>query len=174
MKALSGSKLFGLTFVLITLLILETTLYSDAFGQKYKNKYDMVLLSQNYNSKAFADEIVGVILNNGTATAKSVEISAIFYDDDGGVIGHESAGTHPSSIGSGDTSNFTIQIMDEAIKSNATSYDFALKWQDEHSFGYFMKAPGGEIEEDSDGEDSDGEDSDGEDSDGEDSDGEEN
>ncbi|HET6589495.1 MAG TPA: FxLYD domain-containing protein [Candidatus Nitrosocosmicus sp.] len=158
MRALSRSKTFGLIFIMTSILILESTLYYDVFGQENKNKYDIVLLSQNYNINALADEIVGTILNNGTSTAKYVEVSAIFYDDDGKVIGHESDGTSPSSISSGDISDFTLQITDEAIKSNATSYDFTLKWQDEHSFGYFMKVTGGEIGDDGDGDDGDGDD----------------
>ncbi len=103
MKALSNIEIFGLSFVLITLLVLEISLHSDAFGQENKTKYDMVLLSQNYNSKGFANEIVGEILNNGTDIAKSVEISAIFYNDSG-IIGYESSRPDPSTINSGDRS----------------------------------------------------------------------
>ena len=146
MKGWSNIGIFGLLFVLITISVLEVSFHSDAFSQENKKKYDMVLLSQNYNSKAPADEIVGVILNNGTATARSVEISAIFFDDRGRTVGHESGGTSPSTISPGDRSDFTLQILDEAIKSNATSYDFTVKWQDEQSFGYFTKSTGGEIE----------------------------
>ena len=97
MKALSNIEIFGLSFVLITILVLGINLHSDAFGQENKTKYDMVLLSQNYNSKVFADEIVGEILNNGTDIAKSVEISAIFYNDSG-IVGYESSRLDPTTI----------------------------------------------------------------------------
>jgi len=160
MKAMSINEIFGLSFVMITILVLGINLHSDAFSQENKKKYDMVLLSQNYNSKAPADEIVGVILNNGTATARSVEISAIFFDDRGRTVGHESGGTSPSTISPGDKSEFALQILDEAIKSNGTSYDFTVKWQDEHSFSYFTKSTGGEIADNSEGNDADGDDGD--------------
>ena len=160
MKAWSNIGIFGLSFVLITISVLDVSFHSDAFSQENKKKYDMVLLSQNYNSKAFADEIVGVILNNGTATARSVEISAIFFDDQGRTVGHESGGTSPTTIGPGDNSDFALQILDEAIKSNATDYDFTVKWQDEQSFSYFTKSTGGEITDNSGGIDADGDDGD--------------
>jgi hypothetical protein len=66
------------------LLVLDTSLfYARAFGQGFKNnntkKYDMVLLNQRYSSEgSFIDEILGSMLNNGTAITKAVEITAIF------------------------------------------------------------------------------------------------
>ncbi len=168
MKALSNIEILGFSFVLMTILVLEISLHSDAFGQENKKKYDMVLLSQNYNSKGFADEIVGEILNNGTDTAKSVEISATFYNDSG-IIGSESSRLNPTTINSGDRSVFTLQLIDEAIKSNAERYEFTIKWQDEHSSDYFARLTGGEIAENSGGDDSGGDDSGGDDSGGDDS-----
>ena len=166
MKALSNIEIFGLSFVLITILVLEISLHSDAFSQENKKKYDMVLLSQNYNNKGFVDEIVGEILNNGTDIAKSVEISAAFYNDSG-IIGSESSRLDPTTINPGDRSVFTLQLVDEVIKSNADRYEFAIKWQDEHSIDYFARLTGGEMVENSGGDDSGGDDSGGDDSGGE-------
>ena len=168
MKALSNIKIFGLSFVLITILVLGISLPDDAFGQENKKKYDMVLLSQNYTSKGFADEIVGEILNNGTDIAKSVEISAVFYNDSG-IIGSESSRLDPTTINSGDRSMFTLQVVDEVIKSDPERYEFTIKWQDENSIGYFASLTGGEIPENSGGDDSGGDDSGGDDSGGDDS-----
>ncbi|TVP39324.1 hypothetical protein [Candidatus Nitrosocosmicus arcticus] len=168
MKALSNIEFFGLSFVLITILALEISLHSDAFSQENKKKYDMVLLSQNYNSKGFADEIVGEILNNGTDIAKSVEISVVFSNDSG-IIGSESSRLDPTTMNSGDRSVFTLQLVDEVIKSNAERYEFTIKWQDEHSIDYFARLTGGEIAENSGGDDSGGDDSGGDDSGGDDS-----
>ncbi|MBA2268200.1 MAG: hypothetical protein H0W19_07685 [Nitrosopumilus sp.] len=175
MKALSNIEIFGLSFVLITILVLEISLHSDAFSQENKKKYDMVLLSQNFIGKSFAnfigksfaDEIVGEILNNGTDIAKSVEISAVFYNDSG-IIGSESSRLDPTTINSGDRSVFTLQLVDEVIKSNAERYEFTIKWQDEHSIDYFARLTGGEIAENSGGDDSGGDDSGGDDSGGDD------
>ena len=150
MKALSNIEIFGLSIVLMTLLGLEISLHSDAFGQETKKKYDMVLLSQNYNNKGFADEIVGEILNNGTDIAKSVEISAIFYNDSG-IVGSESGRPDPTTISSGDRSVFTLPLVDEVIRSNAESYEFTIKWQDEQSLDYFTRLTGGEISDDDSG-----------------------
>ncbi len=168
MKALSNIEIFGLSFVLLTILVLEINLHSDAFGQENKKKYDMVLLSQNYNSKGLTGEIVGEILNNGTDIAKSVEISAIFYNDSG-IIGSESSGLDPTTINSGDRSVFTLQLIDEIIMSDPERYELTIKWQDEHSVGYFASLTGGEIAENSGGDDSGGDDSGGDDSGGDDS-----
>src|SRR5688500_11660784 len=127
MKALSNIEIFGLSFVLITILVLEINLHSDAFSQENKKEYDLVLLSQNYSSKVLADEIVGEILNNGTGSAKSVEISAVFYNDSG-IVGSESTRLNPTTINSGDRSMFTLELVDEVIKSNAETYEFTIKW----------------------------------------------
>ncbi len=150
MKALSNIEIFGLSFVLIAILVLGINLHSDAFGQENKTKYDMVLLSQNYNNKVFADEIVGEILNNGTDIAKSVEISAIFYNDSG-IVGYESGRPDPTTISSGDRSVFTLPLVDQIIRSNAESYEFTIKWQDEQSLDYFTRLTGGEISDDDSG-----------------------
>ena len=168
MKALSNIEIFGLSFVLITILVLEISIHSDAFGQENKTKYDMILLSQNYNSNVFADEIVGEILNNGTGIAKSVEISAIFHNDSG-IVGYESGRPDSTTISSGDRSVFTLPLVDEVIRSNAESYEFTIKWQDEQSLDYFVRLTGGEIADDSGGDDSGGDDSGGDDSGGDDS-----
>lgn len=148
MKALSNIEFFGLAFVLIAIFVFDADLRSDVFGQEYK-KYDMIITSQNYNSKGFGDEIVGEILNNGTDTAKSVEISAIFYDDGGGTIGYESSGTSPSTINSGDRSMFTLEIFDPVIMSDIARYDFSIKWEGEQSSNYFARLTGGEISDNS-------------------------
>ncbi|MDQ2685696.1 MAG: hypothetical protein M3Y25_07630, partial [Thermoproteota archaeon] len=106
-----------------------------------------------YNSKGFADEIIGEVLNNGTANAKSVEISAIFYNDSG-TIGSESDGTSPSTINTGERSTFTLEILDPVIINDAESYEFTIKWQDESSSDRFTRLAGGEIADDSGGDDS--------------------
>ncbi len=64
---------------------------------------------------------------------------------------------------------FTLQLVDEVVKSNAESYEFTIKWQDEHSLDYFARLTGGEIADDSGGDDSGGDDSGGDDSGGDDS-----
>ena len=99
----------------------------------------------------------GEILNNGTDIAKSVEISAVFYNDSG-IIGSESSRLDPTTINSGDRSVFTLQLVDEVIKSDAERYEFTIKWQDEHSIDYFARLTGGEIAENSGGDDSGGDD----------------
>src|SRR5688500_7937590 len=163
MIALSNIKIFGLSSVLITILVLGISLPDDAFGQENKKKYDMVLLSQNYTSKGFAEEIVGEILNNGTDIAKSVEISAVFYNDSG-IIGSESDRLDPTTINSGDRSVFTLQLVDEVIRSDPERYEFTIKWQDDYSSNYFASLTGAEIAENSGGDDSGGGDSGGEES----------
>jgi len=156
MKLLSSTKIFGLTFVLTTiLLVLDVSLFSaGAFGQENNNnrKYDIVILDHAYLSKFFADELVGEILNNGTATIKAVRITASFYDDQDEILGTEYSGTTPFTINPTNTAAFTIKISDESIKSNATSYDFTAKWKDEYlSSNYFTRLIGGEISADNSG-----------------------
>ena len=168
MKALSNLDIFGLTFALITIGVLGISLHSDAFSQENKKKYDMVLLSQNYNTLGLVDEIVGEILNNGTDIAKSVEISAVFYNDSG-IIGSDSSRTDPRNINPGERSTFTIELGNEVIMSDPERYEFTLKWQDDYLSNYFVGLTGGEITDDSGGDDSGGDDSGGDDSGGDDS-----
>lgn len=154
MRSLSSTRIYGLVLVLTTIVVLETSIHSNIFAQENKKSFDMILLSHNYNSKAFADEIVGSILNNGTATIKAVEITAIFYDDQDEIIGNADSGTSPYTVNQGDSATFTIELFDEAVKINATSYDFTAKWQDEYlSSSYFTRFTGDETSESSGGED---------------------
>ena len=141
--------------MLLTILVLHSSFHTDAFGQENKTKYDMVLLSQNFTSTGFADAIVGEILNNGTDTAKSVEISAVFYNDSG-IIGSEKGRLDHTTINSGDRSVFTIQPEVEIINNNPESYEFTIKWKDVNSIDYFASLTGGEIADDSGGDDSGG------------------
>lgn len=163
MEPLSSTKIFGISFMLTIILLISVPIlfYAGAFGQEdnFNKKYDIVLLSQMYNSEGlFSDEITGDILNNGTATIKAVEITAIFYDDQDDIIGKERSGTSPYSISPGDTATFNIELFDEPIQINASSYDFTAKWKDEYLFSsYFTRLTGGEIDADSSSED-DGED----------------
>ena len=55
-----------------------------------------------------------------------IEISAIFFDDWGRTVGHESGGISPTTIGRGDKSDFALHILDEAIKSNGTTMTLPL------------------------------------------------
>jgi len=145
---------YGLVLIAMTIIIVilaGNNLYPDtAFGQEVNiitKKYDIVLLSHIYSSTgAFADELVGEILNNGTATVKAVEITAIFYDDQDDIIDNERSGTTPYTVNPGDKAAFTIEIFDEAVKSNASSYEFTAKWKDEYlASSYFTRLIGGEI-----------------------------
>lgn len=154
MKPMMCIGIFGLLFS-ITLLLLASN-YSNAFGQanEDRKKFEMVLLSQKYTSTGFVDEIVGEILNNGTDTAKAVEVSANLYDDGGRIVGYEADGASPTTIGSGKSSMFTLQILDEVTKSATASYDITIKWKDKYSSNYFMRLTG-ELEVDRGGDDSD-------------------
>lgn len=154
MKPLYITKIYGLVLIALTIIIVIQVEYSlnpdMAFGQEINNitkKYDIVLLSHIYSSTGvFADELMGEILNNGTATVKAVEITAIFYDDQDDIIDNERSGTSPYTVNPGDKAIFTIEIFDEAIKSNASSYEFTAKWKDEYlASSYFTRLIGGEI-----------------------------
>jgi len=153
MKALSDIEIYGLSFILITISILVVSLHSDAFSQENKKKFDMVLLSQNYSGTGFAHEIVGEILNNGSSTAKSVEISATLYDDRDKKVGYESTRTQPTTIHPGDKSTFNLPLLNATIESVADRYEFTVKWMDEHSSDYFTQLMGGKIADNSAGND---------------------
>ncbi|HYF99553.1 MAG TPA: FxLYD domain-containing protein [Candidatus Saccharimonadales bacterium] len=166
MKPFSSTKIFQLLLVMTIIIVVSkgNSLHTDAFGQEFEdnNRYDIVILNQIYLSKFFVDEIVGEILNNGTATIKAVEMTAIFSDDQDDIIGTADSGTSPYTINPGDTASFTIKIFDEAIKVNASSYDFTAKWKDEYlASSYFTRLTGGEISDDnSNGENDDPDDDD--------------
>jgi hypothetical protein len=166
MKPVASAKIFGVLLVVTTTTIImaitieRNNLHSNAFGQGFENddsnnqnkNYDMVILSQTYLSKFYSDELIGEILNNGTATIKAVEMTAIFYDDQDDIIGNAASGTTPYTINPGDTATFTIKIFDEAIKINASSHDFTAKWKDEYlASSYFTRLAGAEISDKSGG-----------------------
>ncbi|WP_134485140.1 FxLYD domain-containing protein [Candidatus Nitrosocosmicus franklandus] len=155
---MSSIKTFSLVLLVTTITLMSilegknSPFHFSAFGQgaeeDYK-KYDIVLLSHSYVGNFFTDELIGEILNNGTATIKAVEMTAIFYDEDDETIGSADSGTSPYTINPGDTASFTIEVFDEAVKANASSYDFTAKWKDEFlSNNYFIRLAGGDISDD--------------------------
>jgi hypothetical protein len=92
-------------------------------------------------------------LNAGTDAIKAVRITAIFHDDQDDIVGSAYSGTTPSTINSGNTAIFNIEITDEGIKSNATGYEFTAKWKDEYlASSYFTRLIGGDISTDDDNE----------------------
>ncbi len=91
---------------------------------------DIILLSQRYNDEEFSDKIVGEVLNNGTSTAKFVEITASFYDSNGLLVGTERTYADPSTIEPNNKSPFEIFVSSDAIKNDAENYEFIIQWRD--------------------------------------------
>lgn len=71
-------------------------------------------------------------MNNGTATAEFVEISASFYDTNGNIVANEFTYADPSTIQPGARSPFNMYFSDERIEQDAETYEFILQWQDEN------------------------------------------
>ena len=52
--------------------------------------------------------VVGEVINNGSTTARWVELIATFYDKEGNVVGTDSAFTKPEHIPPGSTAPYHI------------------------------------------------------------------
>jgi hypothetical protein len=122
-----------LVLVLLSSLVVIVSLTLIAYNQvvlaspQSSQGPDITLLSQRYNE----DSLVGEVTNNGTAIAEFVKVSASFYDDNGNIVGREFTFADPHTLNPGDRSPFEMFISSDAIKQEATTYEFILQWQDE-------------------------------------------
>jgi hypothetical protein len=92
------------------------------------NEANIILLSQRFNQEKFSDYIVGEVENNGSGAADFVQVSASFYDANGGIVGREFTYTDPSTIEPGMRSPFEVPIASEAIQHEGVRYEFTLQW----------------------------------------------
>ena len=99
---------------IIPLLLLAT--YHTVFAQQ---KQGLVIVSDN----GFNDNdpslpqyhIVGEVQNNGTQTAKFVQVSATLYDRNNKVIGTDFSFTNPSDIDPGQKAPFEITVGTDKV-----------------------------------------------------------
>jgi hypothetical protein len=107
------SKLVFLAAVL-SLLLLMTITYNRVLAQQ-----GLVILSDNgfndNNPSLPQYHIVGEVLNNGTQTAKFVQVSATLYDSNNKVIGTEFTYTNPSDIDPGQKAPFEVTVGTDKV-----------------------------------------------------------
>ena len=114
MQLLRTKSIFLVASAVIPLLLLTAS--NSAFGQQKKG---LVIVSDN----RFNDNdpnlpqyhIVGEVQNNGSETAKFVEVSATLYDSNNKVIGTESTFTKPSEIDPGQKAPFEITVGTDKV-----------------------------------------------------------
>jgi len=117
---------------------------------------EIALLSQQYNSEGSGDKIVGEAINNGSASAQSVKVSASFYNQNGSIIGSASSPTDPSTIEPGNKAAFNIPISSDTIESDTENYELILQWKDtQHTVRVIGEQAEGGEDSDSGSEDSD-------------------
>ena len=79
----------------------------------------LVILSDNgfndNNPSLPQYHIVGEVLNNGTQTAKFVQVSATLYDSNNKVIGTEFTYTNPSDIDPGQKAPFEVTVGTDKV-----------------------------------------------------------
>jgi hypothetical protein len=108
------------------------TLANHAYSQVNESPHtpfresNIELLSERYNG----NNLEGEVMNNGTSVAKSVKVSASFYDVNGDIVATEYSYADPSTIKPGDKSPFKIYTSDEVIQLVAKSYELILQWLD--------------------------------------------
>jgi hypothetical protein len=99
---------------IIPLLLLTAS--NAAFAQQKKG---LVIVGDNGFNDNDPDlpqyHIVGEVQNNGSETAKFVEVSATLYDSDNKVIGTESTFTKPSEIEPGQKAPFEITVGTDKV-----------------------------------------------------------
>lgn len=127
--------LTGALLLSVLSIITSVVFTADVFAQNATegvltatNDPDIVLLSQRYNHDRFSDEIVGEVLNNNTRTFDKyeVDIHALFYDSSGALVGSEQGFIDAESLSEGDKSAFSVFILDDAIRSEAVTYDLII------------------------------------------------
>jgi hypothetical protein len=113
MQLLQTKSTFLMSAAIMSLLLL-TTSYNVFAQQQQQQKKGLVVVSDN----GFNDNdpnlpqyhIVGEVQNNGSETAKFVEVSATSYDSNNKVIGTGSTFTKPENIDPGQKAPFEITV----------------------------------------------------------------
>lgn len=99
---------------IMSLLLLTTSYNVFAQQQQQQQKKGVVVVSDNGFNDNDANlpqyHIVGEVQNNGSETAKFVEVSATLYDSNNKVIGTGSAFTKPENIDPGQKAPFEITV----------------------------------------------------------------
>ena len=116
MQLLRTKSTFLMAAAIMSLLLLTTSY--NVFAQQQQKK-GLVIVSDN----GFNDNdpnlpqyhIVGEVQNNGTETAKFVEVSATLYDSNNKVIGTESTFTKPSDIDPGQKAPFEVTVGTDKV-----------------------------------------------------------
>ena len=90
---------------------------------------DLKLLSDKYVNGEFGDQIVGEVINNGTAGAEHVELTFSLYDASHSIRGTEYAVTQPSDILPSERASFVMFIPEDVVQLNRlTHYDIVVDW----------------------------------------------
>lgn len=86
-------------------------------------------MSQRYNEEEFSNEIVGEVENNGTEPVEFVQVTANFYDGNGGIVGTESTYSDPSDLGPGMKAPFKIYLLSGSPTEDSATYEFTIQWE---------------------------------------------
>ena len=109
----SLERLVFLATVLPLLLLIS---WNAAFGQQ---KQGLFIVSDNgFNDNdpnLPQSHIVGEVQNNGTQTAKFVQVSATLYDSNNKVIGTDFSFTNPSDIEPGQKAPFEVTVGTDKV-----------------------------------------------------------
>ena len=102
----------------------STPLYPvPSFPMTGSNYQPPVILSQNsYHDSTGSMHIVGEVLNQSPATARSVKIIATFYNANGQAIGTESTYADPSQLGPGQRAPFEMIAFEGSVPIYQMSY----------------------------------------------------
>jgi hypothetical protein len=103
------------------LLVLVGVIFPVAFAQAQQ----LTILSHNgfpdNNEFLPTYHIVGEVQNNGTSTAKFVQISATLYDSNNQVIGTGNAFTNPADIEPSQKAPFEVLVTKDSVKGGDLS-----------------------------------------------------
>jgi hypothetical protein len=98
--------------------------------QQTESDPNIELISARFIDDRLGGEIVGEVLNNGTADAQFVEALATFRDSASTVIGTSFGFADPHQVSAKDSAPFNILITSEIVQDQAATYDLTLQWQD--------------------------------------------
>jgi hypothetical protein len=94
--------------------------------QQTESDPNIELVSARFIDDQLGGEIVGEVLNNGTADAQFVEALATFRDSASTVIGTSFGFADPHQVPAKDSAPFNILITSEILQDQAAAYDLTI------------------------------------------------
>jgi hypothetical protein len=121
--------LIGIFIIIGIFSVSQYSSYSQTSEQHEEREKKIELLSHKVEKSGnYTGKFIGQVHNMINKNVEYVIIIAIFYDENGKIIGSKSTYTKPNTIKPNMTASFEMSLSED-ISSNITSYDVTITWR---------------------------------------------